>query len=156
MDMVFDTATGELSIDRASARPWGADLRAVLNRHGQRVNLKGVQMLISVTADGETVLDMALPPPGVRYKQTDQDVLATGRVRWQPDQQIKVHAWCKTTQGHQLTAEADLTAPRPAKPYDSWEWTGTHWEAPVPYPDDGGEYQWDEGAGEWVETDDDF
>ena len=155
MDMVFDTATGELSIDTASVRPWGADLRAVLNRHDQKANLKGVQMHISVTADGETVFDMALPPLGVRYKQTDQDVLATGRVRWWPDQQIEVRAWCKTTQGHELTAEAGLTAPRPAKPYDSWEWTGTHWEAPVPYPDDGGEYVWDEGAGEWIEVEDD-
>ena len=153
MDMIFDTDTGQLSIDTASIRPHGADLRAMLDRHGQTVNLRGLKMRLTISADGAEIFDMSLPPPGVRYKQTDEDVLATGRVKWQPDQQIKVQAWCKTTQGHELTAEADLTAPRPAKPYDSWEWSGTHWEAPVPYPDDGGEYQWDEGAGEWVETD---
>ena len=149
MDMIFDTATGQLTIDTSSVRPWGADLRAVLNRHGQKVNLKGVEMHISVTADGETAFDMHLPPPGVRYKQTDQDVLATGRVRWRPDQHIEVQAWCKTNSGHEVTAQATFTAPRPAQPYPSWTWQGERWTAPVDAPDDG-EWQWDEDAGAWL------
>ena len=40
------------------------------------------------------------------------------------------------------------------KPYPSWvlnEDTFT-WEAPVPYPGDGGLYSWDEEAGAWVEA----
>ena len=149
MDMIFDTATGQLSIDTSSVRPWGDDLRAALNRHGQKVNLKGVEMHISVTADGETVFDVALPPPGVRYKHTDQDVLATGRVRWRPDQQIEVSAWCKTNSGHEVTAEASFIAPRPAQPYPSWEWQDGRWTPPVPYPDGAGDWQWGAGAGEW-------
>ena len=35
MDMIFDTATGQLTIDPQSIQPHGADLRAMLNRHGQ-------------------------------------------------------------------------------------------------------------------------
>jgi len=150
MDMIFDTATGQLSIDHSAVNSWGADLRAVLNRHGNTVNLKGVEMRLTITADGLDVFDLSLPPAGVRYKQTDQDVLATGRVRWNPDQSIAVDAWCKTASGQELTATATFTAPRPAQPYPSWTWGGTSWVAPVPYPNDGQEYVWDEGTQDWV------
>ena len=41
----------------------------------------------------------------------------------------------------------------PPTPYPSWllDETTCQWEAPVPMPDDGEQYQWDEAAGEWVE-----
>lgn len=40
----------------------------------------------------------------------------------------------------------------PPKPYPSWLLnTNTfQWEAPVPYPTDGGIYQWDEATQSWV------
>lgn len=150
MDMIFDTATGALTIDTANVKPWGADLRAMLNRHGNRINLKGVQMSLTITADGAEVFNMTLPPAGVKYKQTDQDIIATGRCQWKPDQAISVSAWCKTNSGHELTAEASFTAPRPAQPYPSWTWTDGRWTAPEPYPDDGEEYVWDEDTQEWA------
>jgi len=40
----------------------------------------------------------------------------------------------------------------PPKPYDSWildEGTCL-WVAPLPMPEDGGQYTWDEDAGDWV------
>lgn len=52
--------------------------------------------------------------------------------------------------GYTYDAERDaFIAP---KLYDSWlldEATCT-WVAPIPYPDDGERYQWDEVAGDWV------
>ena len=40
----------------------------------------------------------------------------------------------------------------PPKPYPSWllDEATCWWEAPVPYPTDGGQYIWDEALGEWV------
>lgn len=111
MDIVFDTATGQLAIEQTSLTPWGAPLRAVLKRHGQVIDLTGVEMRLTVTADGDQVFDLQLPPPGVRYRRTDQDVLATGQVRWQPGQSIEVAAWCRTRAGHEVTAEASFDAP---------------------------------------------
>lgn len=111
MDMIFDTATGALTIDTGTPEPWGASLRAVLTRHGQVIDLTGVEMRLTITADGAEVFDLHLPPPGVRYRRTDQDVLATGHVRWQPGQSIAVSAWCRTRAGHEVTAEASFDAP---------------------------------------------
>lgn len=149
MDMVFDTATGQLKIDATDFKPWGANLRAMLDRHGQTVSLKGVEMRLTITADNAEIFDLQLPPDGVRYKQTDQDLLATGRVAWSPDQQIEVDAWCKTNAGHKVTAQASFIAPRPPQPYPSWTWGGTRWVAPETMPDGEG-WQWSEEAGAWL------
>lgn len=51
------------------------------------------------------------------------------------------------------TYDFDLDAFLPPKPYPSWvlnEQTYL-WEAPVPYPDDGKSYQWDESQQNWIE-----
>jgi len=37
------------------------------------------------------------------------------------------------------------------KPYPSWVRTGSFWDAPIPMPEDGKMYSWDEVAGEWDE-----
>ena len=41
----------------------------------------------------------------------------------------------------------------PPKPYDSWILNETTclWESPTPYPEDGGEYEWDETTQSWIE-----
>ena len=111
MDMIFDTATGQLSIDTSAVHPWGADLRAMLNRHGERINLRGVEMRLTITADGAQVFDLLLPPPGVRYAATDQDVVATGRALWPAGAAVAVVAWCRRPDGSEVTAEAAFTAP---------------------------------------------
>ena len=41
---------------------------------------------------------------------------------------------------------------RMPSPYPSWVWNGNDWlwDAPVPYPQDGKGYTWDESLQEWV------
>ena len=41
----------------------------------------------------------------------------------------------------------------PPKPYPSWllNTNTAQWEAPVPYPNDGGMYEWDEQTKSWVQ-----
>jgi hypothetical protein len=43
----------------------------------------------------------------------------------------------------------------PPKPYQSWVLNeeSCMWEAPMPYPSDGGLYTWDEDAGTWLAVD---
>jgi len=53
-----------------------------------------------------------------------------------------------------FTYDPDLDAFIPPKPFDSWELDETiyNWVAPIPYPEDGGAYLWDESEGDWVEV----
>lgn len=41
----------------------------------------------------------------------------------------------------------------PPKPFDSWvlDEATYSWVAPIPMPEDGGKYVWDENEGDWVE-----
>lgn len=50
------------------------------------------------------------------------------------------------------TFDRGLNAFIPAQPYPSWllDTTIYDWVAPVPYPSDGGMYQWDEATLSWV------
>lgn len=55
-----------------------------------------------------------------------------------------------------FTYDADRDAFIPPKPFDSWvlDEATCLWEAPIPYPEDGGEYTWDEETGDWLEVTD--
>lgn len=46
----------------------------------------------------------------------------------------------------------DLDAFIPQKPFDSWLLNSNiyAWEAPIPYPEDGNYYRWDESKKNWV------
>jgi hypothetical protein len=111
MNICFDVATNALTIDAVDLKPWGCDIYALLNRHGKTIDLTGVAMSLTLKADAETVFHIYLPPDGVKYERTDQDILATGRVVWRPDQAIEVFAWCRTHGGQEITATASFNSP---------------------------------------------
>ena len=53
-----------------------------------------------------------------------------------------------------FTYDADRDAFIPPQPYASWvlDEATCQWVAPIDYPADGGQYVWDEEAGDWVEV----
>ena len=55
-----------------------------------------------------------------------------------------------------FTYDADRDAFIPPTPYPSWvlDEATCLWVAPIDYPADGGQYVWDEEAGDWVEVTD--
>ena len=60
----------------------------------------------------------------------------------------------KNYAGIGFTYDAQLDAFIPPQPFPSWVLNETTclWEAPVPYPQDGKRYIWDEAAQTWVEV----
>jgi hypothetical protein len=60
----------------------------------------------------------------------------------------------KNYAGVGFTYDAQRDAFIPPKPYPSWVLNETtcQWEAPVPYPQDGKRYVWDEATVSWVEV----
>lgn len=57
------------------------------------------------------------------------------------------------TIGGEYREEADAFVPQ--RPFDSWELDETvfKWFAPVPYPEDGKDYTWDEPSLSWIASD---
>lgn len=62
-------------------------------------------------------------------------------------------AFRKNYAGVDYTYDPDRDAFIPPKPYDSWilNEVSCLWEAPVPYPNDGKQYIWDESTISWKE-----
>jgi hypothetical protein len=59
----------------------------------------------------------------------------------------------KNYAGIGYTYDADIDAFVPPKPYPSWALDeNAQWQAPVPMPDDGKMYSWDEETQSWVEV----
>lgn len=59
----------------------------------------------------------------------------------------------KNYAGVGFTYDAGRDAFIPTKPYPSWILNEAicRWEAPVPYPQDGKRYRWDEATTSWIE-----
>lgn len=70
----------------------------------------------------------------------------------QGGQHPKGRPFRKNYAGIGFTYDEDRDAFIPPKPFDSWTLNEQTclWDAPVPYPDDGNDYTWDEDAGDWV------
>jgi hypothetical protein len=53
-----------------------------------------------------------------------------------------------------FTYDPDRDAFIPPQPFESWvlDEATCLWQAPIPYPEDGGEYVWDEATTDWVEV----
>ena len=53
-----------------------------------------------------------------------------------------------------FTYDPDRDAFIPPQPFDSWvlDESTCLWQAPIPYPADGGDYVWDEATTDWVEV----
>jgi hypothetical protein len=60
----------------------------------------------------------------------------------------------KNYAGIGYTFDEERDAFIPPKPFESWVLNEDTclWESPVPYPSDGGMYEWDETEQSWVET----
>ena len=58
----------------------------------------------------------------------------------------------KNFAGQGFTYDSTRDAFIPPKPFSSWtlDETTCQWEAPIPYPDDGQMYSWDEASGTWT------
>ena len=148
MRITYDTATGDFAFEDGTIRPFGASIEARLDRHGETIHFDGLEFGLTITRDGGDPETHTFPPPGVTYRSTDQDLLTVVPVRWRPDEVITVEVRI-TTAGQTMTGRHGLTVPRPPRPYPSWVWDSTRWAAPVPEPDDGGLYQWDEAGKKW-------
>ena len=61
----------------------------------------------------------------------------------------------KNFAGKGFTYDAERDAFIPPQPFASWllNEDSCLWNAPVPYPDDGGLYQWDEDSLSWISND---
>jgi hypothetical protein len=128
-----------------------ADLHIGFTNEKPVVEFDNLKFGFELTKDGAVIDSHQWPPDNVKYRRTDQKYLVAHRLKFQPDQTYDLFMWAENA-GIRAEKTHTFTAPRPAQPYASWTWDETynHWRPPVDIPADGGDYMWDEDAGDWV------
>lgn len=90
------------------------------------------------------------------YKQTSYNT--RGGVHYDPEtgepSADQSKAFRKNYAGIGFTYDEDRDAFIPPKPFQSWVLNEDTclWQSPIPYPNDGATYRWDESLGDWVEV----
>lgn len=151
MDALFDVAQRTLTINMGEYSSHGDILNAKLNRYKQAIPLTGVKFGFTLTINDVEVDNHEWPPANVRYSKTNQDTLASYRLEWQPDDNVTIFVWLLDATGAKHEDTLAFVAPKPPQPYPSWVWNDGAWQPPIPYPDDGQFYNWDEDNMTWVE-----
>ena len=96
-------------------------------------------------------------PEGYTVKQTSYNT--RGGVHYDPEtgepSEDQTKALRKNYAGIGFTYDEARDAFIPPKPFDSWvlDEDTCLWVAPVPMPEDGEAYTWDEDAGDWIAAD---
>jgi len=92
------------------------------------------------------------PLEGVVYISSDQDYISSHAINGLvPDKEYTVNVWAENA-GERWENSFSFTLPRPESPYPSWTYNEDtySWDCPVPYPEDGPFYIWNEENQEWV------
>jgi hypothetical protein len=90
------------------------------------------------------------PPAGLKYVQSDQKYLTTVRLKTTPTETYELYLWAENADTR-IEKTFTLEIPKPEQPHQSWNWEQDTltWNAPIPYPQDDNEYEWDETTQNW-------
>ena len=144
----FETSNWEVTFDNLA--PNYADLFIGFTDNAPVVEFKDLKFSFELCQDGEVVAGKTYPPANTKYVRSDQTYLVVERLSLSMETDYELYLWAEND-GQSFEKTISFTTPRPAQPYESWTWNGEQWNPPVPYPDDDGDWVWDEDAQQWVE-----
>ena len=99
---------------------------------------------------GENIKQYGIyPPSGIRYLLTDQKYIVVEQLKnLKPDETYELYFWA-INNGDFFETTITFIVPRPLQPYNSWTWDGKQWTPPIPYPENGKTYMWNETTKTW-------
>jgi len=89
--------------------------------------------------------------PSIIYVSTDQNHMSYDSISVGPEDNCTLSVWAKNS-GVKYNDSLTWVVSRPEPIYSSWVWDteSKSWQAPVPMPDDGKQYSWDETSNSWL------
>lgn len=123
--------------------------------HFAKIDNLGTVVFVTVGRDEDNELHLCART-GDTYRQTSYNT--RGGVHYNPQtgepSSDQSKAFRKNFAGVGYKYDSERDAFIPPKPFNSWVLNefSCLWEAPIPYPDDGKEYVWDENTETWVEV----
>lgn len=123
--------------------------------HFAKLDKNNVVVFVTVGRQEDDGLEAELTArTGDVYKQTSYNTRAGVHYTDGKPSKDQYKALRGNYAGIGYTYDETLDAFIPPKPYESWvlDEATCNWVAPIPYPEDGGEYTWDEDEGDWIEV----
>jgi hypothetical protein len=133
-------------------QPNYADLFIGFTDEAPVIEFKDLKFKYELKQGGNIKKYGVFPPPNTRYVRTDQSYLVVEKLNLETETEYELYLWAENG-GEVFETTVAFTTPRPQQPYSSWTWDGEKWNSPVPYPEDGEVYQWDEETETWVKFD---
>ena len=143
--------TGTWSLDASSIGSQGNDLFITFTEEAPIITFKNLKFGYELRQNGNIMQYGVYPPPGIKYRRSDQEYLISVRLELEIDESYSLFLWAENDK-QKIQKEFDIKSPRPPQPYDSWSWDPENkfWKSPVSKPDDGDTYDWDESTLSWV------
>ena len=124
--------------------------------HFAKIDTSGIVVFVTVGRDEDNELELCARTGDI-YRQTSYNT--RGGIHYKPNShdpsEDQSQAFRKNYAGKGYTYDQTRDAFIPPKPFPSWllDEDTCNWDAPVPYPDDGKGYSWDEPTTSWIEMD---
>jgi hypothetical protein len=115
------------------------------------VEFENLTFGFDLNSDGENIESISLPPQGVFYKKTDQEFIDRKNITLEEDKAYVLFLWANNG-GNSITKIYPIEGTKPPKPFPSWVWLDSKWEAPTTKPNDGKIYEWVESSQQWSEV----
>lgn len=115
----------------------------------ENIKLKDVSFGYTLLVDGAETETASWPSPNAKIIEVKNTKIFENHMLALPDQEIYVKVWVSNKDSI-YEDETSWIYPKPKSPYSSWEWVDGEWVAPVPYPEDGNPYGWDEESLSWI------
>lgn len=129
-----------------------ADFHLGFQDEVQPIEFVGLRFGADILHEGITLSSREYPAPGVRYVSTEpsQPWIDVIRFEYDPNEEYEVVLWAEE-QGHRYESRWLFYAPKYSQPFPSWTWDDVEkiWQPPVPYPEDGLFYTWNEITQSW-------
>ena len=101
---------------------------------------------------GAQTLEFFAPSENEIFVQASQDFRFHYYLDFSPGAAVKIDFWVLNS-GEKSEFSFEFVVKGPKSPYPSWVWNEGNWKPPIPYPDDGGLYEWDEDKQDWATVD---
>jgi len=124
--------------------------------HFAKIDTSGIVVFVTVGRDEDNELELCARTGDI-YRQTSYNT--RGGIHYKPNShdpsEDQSQAFRKNYAGKGYTYDQTRDAFIPPKPFPSWVLNEDtcRWDAPIPRPDDGKMYEWDEGTTSWIEVD---
>ena len=149
--IIFDFERKTALIERDNVGSFCNDVFFGFTDATSKEDLKKLNFGFDFKKEKNTIKKMNFPPKGVKYIEFKNGYILSERLNTEPDNLYDIIVWAKKDDVR-IEKTFTLEIPKPTKPFESWVWNNEllHWEAPIPYPQDDKEYEWDEENQNWV------